>query len=250
MNRDMALEGEGNMNIRFTVILLVTGLIINIQPLSAQSSLSIRSADSTAFYLFLSGSRINESPKALVSSDSIPSGKIPVDILLSDSVTSLSYTLELTAGFAYVFELFQVGKEYQLLRFSQSSTSTLIPGEPGADSGRDSSFIPGYLGPKGCAEPVGESEFNRFLADLREEYFESRRLSSALAFTGKNCITVSQLARILSVLDLEDRKLELVSKSLNGIYDQGHFMNLRESFRMESSAAELEKLQRQLPRQN
>jgi hypothetical protein len=236
------------MNIRWTLLLALFIFFCFTASVKAQTSVCIRSVDSTGFYLSLSGSRINEHPKAMVSSTSLPEGKIFADILLADSSASLSYTLEVRAGYAYVYELHRLGKEYRLLRLSQSSITPNLPGEPGTASDLDTGFVHAYQGPRGCPEPISEAEFTAFITELREEFFESRRLASALNFTKENCISINQLNLLLTQLDLEDRKLELLANSLNGIFDQGNFMHLRDNFRMESSLAELEKLQGLLPR--
>lgn len=203
----------------------------------------------------VSGQKINPSSSTLVYADSLNAGKIPLDIMLNDSVTHLSFNVQLKPNHLHTYELMKIGTEFQLLPLStslksvsdskivtvQSKDQKDINSDSTEIAANDSIPIPGYSGPIGCSKPCSDSEVDLLLKSMSELFFEKEKLQKAKNFILSNCLKTSQVADILDVFDLEDRKLDLAILALDHIYDIGHFLQLNDEFRMATSRTELEK---------
>lgn len=232
------------MKILFKIIL--SFLIVT--PLFGQiSSLRVNSSDSSTFYVMIQGQQVNEEAAASVKIDSLPSGDIPVDVLLSDSVTHISSKLELKNGKAYVYEISKVGKEYMLLQFSVSeiistsleSAEAILSVEnttPSADSLLvDSLRLPLYEGPTGCSSPISEEDARAFRVRLEDALFERKRVASIDEYLQVNCVSVDQFASFLETIELEDYRLELIRKHSLDLFDQKNVPELESQLQLKRS---------------
>lgn len=239
------------MKILFSYILILANIALAAQ----NSSLKLSSSDSIPFFLMLGGQKINPSSSTVVQADSLNSGKIPLDIMLNDSVTHLSFSVQLKPNHLHTYELMKIGSEFQLLPLSVSQKAETVANTGAVNSkdqkestsnisepiANDSIPMPGYSGPVGCKELCSEADVALLLKSMSDLFFEKEKFQKAKNFILANCLTTSQLADILNVFDLEDRKLDLAILSLDHVYDIGHFLQLADEFRMATSRSELEK---------
>lgn len=240
---------------RRLIIVCVLTLFCSLHGLAQKSALTVRSADSTAFFLIISGELQNGIPKAEVDAGIFFPRTLPVDILLADSVTTASFSLKISEGFRYVYELHRLNDELRLLPFSKSrmlssvdeAESEVQGSSPSAndypvDSVLSSIALPKYDGPRGCDFPLDPSEMESLSAELSDLLFERERKSLILKTAKEQCLSVSQFSTLLAFIDLEDHKLQLVRQALPNLYDQANNAQLEDSFQLSSSKETLREI--------
>lgn len=87
-----------------------------------------------------------------------------------------------------------------------------------------------YQGTRGCESPL--SDFDARLAGISDEEFNSRRLKKVKSIFDGQCITVDQVAAVLSLFEFEDHKLEVIRSLKTNIFDLDNLGLLSAQFQL------------------
>ncbi len=204
--------------------LLVGILIVITQLLSAQSRLTIRTANESDFLLLLDQTRINNVGCISIGLDNLPAGKHELRIEFPRQPEfSFQQTLTLKKNTAYYYDIELVDKSYKFVLKSESSI--IIPAsklnQPGlvAELPVDSVAVDSlkvYENSK-CKESMSDEAFEDHLQRWMEIRFEEQKLDEMKAVLTNTCITAEQLNLLLGKLSMEENKLEFLSTAIHRI---------------------------------
>jgi hypothetical protein len=76
-----------------------------------------------------------------------------------------------------------------------------------------------YRGPSNCNFPVNENEFRRLTRQINHNANEQNKLNRFMQIVENNCMSVSQVMKIATLLDNEYNRLTLVERAIPSIYD-------------------------------
>ncbi|MDW8296017.1 MAG: DUF4476 domain-containing protein [Raineya sp.] len=87
-----------------------------------------------------------------------------------------------------------------------------------------------YFGAKNCSAPISESVFQSIAARIRAVPNENTRTNVARQAVQTNCLAVSQLMRLVSLLSNENNRLEVMRLSYPNIYDVDNLLTASQVF--------------------
>ena len=95
------------------------------------------------------------------------------------------------------------------------------------------SFIPVYKGRIGCASHV--KSVSSIINKINNEELSSRKLYQGNRFLKSNCVSVEQLSEIMTLIEYEDQKLELLNNAKGHVYDLDRMKDLNSQFVLKNS---------------
>jgi hypothetical protein len=127
-----------------------------------------------------------------------------------------------------------------------STTTTTTSGNVGTvQSGnvgtvQNGYVMPGYNGTVGCnGYPMSESRFNEVVQSIQAKSFDDSKLTMAKQVINTNCMTSSQVKRLMLLFSFEDTRLDLAKYAYGYTHDIGNYYQLNDAFTFESSIDEL-----------
>jgi hypothetical protein len=121
----------------------------------------------------------------------------------------------------------------------ETYTETYTTTTTTSTGGGDHYIMPGYSGAIGCAWPMEEGQFSDAVNSVSSKDFEESKLTVAKQITGSNCLTASQVKRMMGEFDFEESKLEYAKFAYDKTFDIGNYYKLNDAFDFESSIDEL-----------
>lgn len=212
----------------------------------SQSRVTVKSADSLAFLIKLNDSEINQWPCLVISFDFPVSGKINADVSFPvNPERNFSQILNLKKNYSYFFEVEKskgilklVLKSESLLQREMEASGVPQPLEGSIAESNDVQTTDSTLSiSSACGQPVSEAQYQQMLNDVKESYFESRKLESMKLFLASNCVSVEQLRFMLSRLSMEDNKITLLRDSGGHVSDIVNLRKIEEDFFLQKNKA-------------
>lgn len=80
-----------------------------------------------------------------------------------------------------------------------------------------------YREPTPCSSPLSESEFNRLVRNVMLQPDDELRELTAIQLAEANCMTVSQIMKMASLLEQEANRLDYLKRSYDFTYDVGNY---------------------------
>lgn len=93
----------------------------------------------------------------------------------------------------------------------------------------------------GYNQAMNESDFNRFVQQVRSQWFGSGKMNTAKDGLTRNYFTTRQIREVLQLFSTESDKLELAKLAYRNTVDQKSFYQLYDVFSFQSSKDELDK---------
>jgi hypothetical protein len=120
-----------------------------------------------------------------------------------------------------------------------SSTTTTTSGNVGTVQ-QSGYVMPGYTGNVGCnGYPMTEARFNEVVQSIQAKSFDDSKLTMAKQVINTNCMTSSQVKRLMLLFSFEDTRLDLAKYAYGYTHDIGNYYQLNDAFTFESSIDEL-----------
>ena len=92
-----------------------------------------------------------------------------------------------------------------------------------------------------CSQPVSEDIYDDFLVSLEKKNFDDTKVTVAKQFIKNNCLTSSQIYRLLKVIDFEDSRLDLAKYAYKYVFDPQNYYKVNDAFNFSDSIDELNK---------
>jgi hypothetical protein len=230
----------------------------------SQNNVSVYTKDGSLFSLYLNDSLINKVPQASVLAERVKKDTLKAKVILENkqSTEEIIYLLDKsthTSGkeFDYIVEM-KNGK----LKMSYNATEEipkihkpLVPAKPVVDT--SSKYRNNMLGhycelkegnalyfnnrPKDwiCKVPMPNEYLNYMNILMVKTQIEDDKYTIAENTTRNNCVSVSQMNKILTYISYELEKLKLIKESYANIIDKKNSKRLDSTFKLESSKNEL-----------
>jgi hypothetical protein len=227
------------------------------------NNLVVFSETGDRFYLVLNGLKYNQSPETNVKVTGLSAALYKATILFENGKPALEAKVHLVwkgkevsnKEFSYIIE--KKGEKYKLKFISQAdigganantansvaynSTGMAIPNaiaNPGQGSTPQMNGTNQYA-PTGCMAPMNEGTFKNLLASVNEQSFEEAKLKVAKQAVSLDCVSVSQIKRIMAVFSFEESKLNLAKYAYYYAYDKPNYFKLNDAFTNSTSVDDL-----------
>lgn len=211
------------------VLLLLPFLFISVLTF-AQSSLSIEIVEAAPFVVYFNSDSTLSDLGQPIHLDSIPTGMHPFDIVVLDSVkTLLSSSVILYDGIDTQLLIENSSDSIQLLIPNQGLSSDMNVTEMALNSRTlQANVMEGFSNT--CPLPMNRVDFNKVVNEINEYSFQRERVKSLNKVVGSNCLTTNQLDQLLSLIDDEGKKLDLIILCEDHIFDLRNAKHLSTQF--------------------
>ena len=196
----------------------------------SQASLNLAPFEQQAFVVYLNGDTTKSVNGEPIVIDSIQEGIHEVNVLLLDSVPTLINTrITLYNG---SFENLWIDNRSDTLRLVQLAGKAVedVTDVASVEELRTVSANIQVIRNSSCALPMTAIQFEQSFEDVREELFQSKRMSKARNLISSNCLSVEQLDQLLFLIDNEEKKLELLLHAEDHIFNLSKAASLGKQF--------------------
>lgn len=208
----------------------------------SQGTLTVRNNESIGFLLFINDEQVNLIPCVSITLNDLQATRISLKAELP-SLTNREITQQITlknnSSVFYDLELVRDGYRFVLKSESKISRTAKPSGialPDGGESIGEDAFEESEHSVKrngDCNNPISESQFERFVSEIKNVDFENKRIQMMTEFIEIHCIKSGQLNTMLSLLAMEEYKLQLVHSSITRIYDPSNLMGIENNFFLE-----------------
>lgn len=215
----------------FSFIILV---FIGNSVYSQLAGLKIQSPDSLEFYIHIDDF-ITPDTSAVAFEFSFqeifqPTGNIR---LKADSLTAISFDLNLSEGYLEIYEITEIGSSYLIVPFLktlivQDTIIEVIDNINQNYTKRVAAIIPDNIG---CKSP--SRNFNFEFQKIKNNTFSFKKEKLIYSYLDKNCLYVNQIQSLIQLIDYEDKKIDLLKTAYKNTYDIDNFIKLRSMFLLE-----------------
>jgi hypothetical protein len=80
-----------------------------------------------------------------------------------------------------------------------------------------------YQGMHKCAYPMADSDFNLYIRDIAGRPNEAEKYDVAMNLAGTICFTSAQAMKIVTLLQLEQNRYNVLIRAYEAVYDEGNF---------------------------
>jgi hypothetical protein len=80
-----------------------------------------------------------------------------------------------------------------------------------------------YQGLHKCAFPMADSDFNLYVRDVAGKPAEAEKYDVAMNLAGTICFTTSQIMKMVTLLQLEQNRYNVLIRAYEAVYDEGNF---------------------------
>lgn len=225
---------------RMRIVLLALSLLFSSLSSTSQVKVTIFGADSLPFLFAIDQNAINQVACTEITVPFQTIGKhilqatLPGNIVLQQNITWKS------PG-TYVYEIKEVKGALKIALNSESlltavsSPSPLPAPVPVVLDSLPTPAPPVYSGVIGCPEPLSDTVFDELIKTSHAQSFESRRTTWWITQLSSQCLKVDQLNAVLSDVELEENRLQLLENLVGNIYDRDHLTNLIPLFLLEKN---------------
>lgn len=196
----------------------------------SQASLNLAPFEQQAFVVYLNGDTTKSVNGEPIVIDSIQEGIHEVNVLLLDSAPTLINTrITLYNG---SFENLWIDNRSDTLRLVQLAGKAVedVTDVASVEELRTVSANIQVIRNSSCALPMTAIQFEQSFEDVREELFQSKRMSKARNLISSNCLSVEQLDQLLFLIDNEEKKLELLLHAEDHIFNLSKAASLGKQF--------------------
>jgi hypothetical protein len=236
--------------IKCTLILSMS-LVLLTSAMRAQCRISVKSPDTLAFRLKINETEINQWPCFATSFDFPQSGKVNVSVTFPSSPSNnFSQLLTLKKNYAYFYEVEKSKNALKLILKSESVLEsepsitvlqeTTQNQEPLAAETPEDSLTSSTAA--GCGQPATEVRFQQMLEQVKESYFESRKLETMKVFLATDCVSVEQLRFMMSRLSMEDNKIILLRSAQGHVSDMRNIKKVGDDFFLQKNKAQVDEI--------
>ena len=203
-----------NMRVLLLILFLSFSTLI-----IAQSSLSVKIVQASPFVVYFNADSTSSELGEPVVLDSIPSGLHNIDILVIDSITTLlSSRVILYDGIGTTLLIDNSSDSIQLLLpntklNSENSAANQI------SASRTLQTRVLEVSYSSCPVPMNRTDFNAIITEAKSKNFQKDRLKTLNKIIGVNCVTSEQLNQALNLIDDEEKKLALIIRAEDKIFD-------------------------------
>lgn len=127
------------------------------------------------------------------------------------------YVYDAFVNFSSVFMLHD-----QVNQGNYHDNDEYYPNQPGWDDKFAQLNYPdynNYRGPSNCNFPINENDFRRLTRQVNQNTNEQNKLNMLMQMVENNCMSVSQIMKIATLLDNEYNRMTLVKRAIPSIYD-------------------------------
>ena len=94
---------------------------------------------------------------------------------------------------------------------------------------------------RACWQPLDSQSFQRALRSIKKQSFSDDKMTVAKQVVSTNCLTTSQIKKILMLFSFEDDKLEFAKYAYGFVYDPENYYQVYDVFDFSSSVDSLKK---------
>lgn len=204
-----------------------------------QVKTSLFGPDSLPFLFCIDQITINQVPCTDITVPSQSLGKHILQVTLPGDRVIQQNVIWKSAG-TYIYEIKEVKGVLKIALNSESIlTVTPTPSAPPAPAVTQVDSIPPappvYSGNIGCSDPLKDATFEELLHQSTSQTFESRRTAWWLSQLGPHCLKVNQLEAVLSDVELEENRLQLLDNLVSHTYDRDNLSSLLPLFLLEKN---------------
>jgi hypothetical protein len=194
--------------------------------------LSIGYPDSTEASFFLDGIAFENSGGNAAVRDSVSTGNHQLEILIEgDSTMVVSTSILISPQLTLQLELIQENNSYTLVSKGLQSDEESANSESVASSSVRALSTELLISTNSsCARPTSQVTINQTLEILKSKSFQRERLKYLERFFPGECITVNQLRQLLSLIDDEDHRLNMLIQAEDHLFDLNNLHEIREDF--------------------
>jgi hypothetical protein len=97
-----------------------------------------------------------------------------------------------------------------------------------------------YHGPSNCNIPLPDQDFTMLAMQIANQKYEPGRLLIASQMVQNNCVSVAQVMKLASLLEMESNRLSFAKTAFAGTYDIGNYSMVEQVFAYNPYKADLE----------
>ncbi len=90
-----------------------------------------------------------------------------------------------------------------------------------------------------CSMPMSSQDFDLAFQNVERQNFEETKMTVAKQFTSRNCMTVQQIRKIISIFDFENHKLQYAKYAYDFCFDKQNYYLLNDAFDFSTSITDL-----------
>lgn len=212
---------------RFAFFILITSLLMLSTTVKAQyATLMIEVPDSLTYSLFVGGESLLDDHQGNAIVDSLPPGTCLVDIIIENgTVTHLRADMRIdTLRPAELVLSIDSLNRYRLERNDRpAKIDYTLPADQAAN---DLTVEMNVTDATTCAPPLATFKFERLIREIEGMSFERDRVKKLQAIFGQECLTTLQIRSLVSLIEDDGRRLELLVKSHGSCFDASAFHRL------------------------
>lgn len=208
--------------------LLAFFVILPAQSLLAQVKLTVFAADSLPFVLYVQNEQINLKPVTEITLTALPAGKTSIKALVQGtSSASAEQVVSLKPQTQVSYEVKLVKTAWKIVPVSEAAWIPVAE-KMATDSAMVAPPVVETSSNSRCTEAISAEAMNALKSKIADQHFEAKKLELMKREIGGNCIKVDQLLYLLSLLEIEDNKLNLAESLIPQAFDTQR-LNLLES---------------------
>ena len=231
------------MSVRILLVLsfCLTGI------LKAQNDLTIVSENGEPFWLYLNGQKVNDSAQAIVTAAEVKRDTCGIRVTyLNPNVSTFGakvYLLQRGKSCKNLSFRYAIGTIKGKTALKYISTDYIMTGTADANK-KPSEYINGvftsvkqqedaknrlaekYPAPVVCSETINDSLLQKHINILKKNHIERARSKDAKWFISHNCLSVSQIKKLIAIFDYEEFKYSLLEFLYDYLYDKDNFLQL------------------------
>lgn len=207
--------------------------------LSAQVKLTVYAADSIPFVLHVQGEQINLKPVNEISFSGVPAGKTSIKAVLSGNVPATAeQTVILKPQTQVTYEVKMVKSSWKIVPVSEAAWVPVAE-KTISDSATVAAPVEETSGNARCTEALSQDALNTLKTKIADQHFEAKKLEIMKREVGASCLKVDQLMYLLSMLEIEDNKLNLAESFLPQVFDPQRLQTLETAFFLDKNKAKI-----------
>jgi hypothetical protein len=202
-------------------------LLLNLG-LYAQVKLTVFAADSLPFVLYVQNEQINLKPVTEIGLTGLPSGKTSIKAMVQGNTTATAeQVLNLKPQTQVSFEIKLVKTAWKIVPVSEAAwipaaEKIIIDSAIIAPTAVETSTN------SRCTEAMSTEAMNSLKTKIADQHFEAKKLELMKREIASSCLKVDQLLYLLTLLEIEDNKINLAESFISQTFDPQR-LNLLES---------------------
>lgn len=198
----------------------------------AQGSLQIELPDSSNISCFLNGIKVNQVKEQILFIDSIPQGNHKLELVIKgDTTLVVSTNVLVSPNQLLSLKLNEQGSNYKLMSLGiQNTEARATSANMDFTQVREINTETIVSTKSKCAFPASQVTVNKAIETIKGKAFQRERLKYLERFFADECLSVQQLRQLLSLIDDEDDKLNMLIQAEDHLFDLNNVQLLRNDF--------------------